>query len=171
MTTPMVEWMRWWDIEPVTALERELFTGDSPWTAGMFWAELAAGHHYVVHRGVGRDGRPEVVGYAGLAIGLDNADVQTIGVTRSVQGRGIGRALLHDLLRAAGDRPVMLEVRTDNIPAITLYESEGFARFGIRRRYYQPSGADAFTMRRPPTPDAGSARHGHHRPSATADRR
>jgi ribosomal-protein-alanine N-acetyltransferase len=152
MTKLTVERMRWWDIDPVAALERELFAGDSPWTPGMFWAELAAGHHYVVHRGVGSDGRPQVLGYAGLAVGPDNADVQTIGVTHSVQGRGIGRALLHDLLRAAGDRPVMLEVRTDNTPAVTLYESEGFVRLGIRRRYYQPSGADAFTMRRTATP-------------------
>lgn len=186
-----VEPMRWWDIDAVVALEQVLFPGDSPWTPGMFWAELAAGHHYVVHRGetapetadveragaatadtqtadteiadtatvaVGTVGAgtaaagsvaPSVLGYAGLAIGPDTADVQTIGVAPAAQHRGIGRALLRDLLAAAGDLPVMLEVRTDNAPAIELYESEGFATLGLRRRYYQPSGADAFTMRRP----------------------
>lgn len=155
---PVVERMRWWDIEPVTVLERELFPGDSPWTPGMFWAELAQGHHYVVHRGADADGRPTVLGYAGLAVGPDSADVQTIGVAQPAQGRGIGRSLLNDLLRAAGDRPVLLEVRTDNAPAIGLYESEGFVRLGIRRRYYQPSGADAFTMRRPsPLPAVNAA--------------
>jgi ribosomal-protein-alanine N-acetyltransferase len=44
---------------------------------------------------------------------------------------------------------VLLEVRTDNTPAIALYESEGFTIVGIRRRYYRPSGADAYTMARP----------------------
>jgi len=43
----------------------------------------------------------------------------------------------------------LLEVRTDNDAAIGLYASEGFTRVGIRRRYYQPSGADAYTMARP----------------------
>lgn len=163
--------MRWWDIEPVTELERILFPGDSPWTAAMFWSELAAGHHYVVCRERGRSeagpssrsdrpgerraerairhssGHP--LGYAGLAVGPDEASVQTIGVAPQAQGRGVGRALLHDLLNAAGPLPVLLEVRCDNAPAIALYESEGFTRVGIRRRYYQPSGADAYTMARP----------------------
>jgi ribosomal-protein-alanine N-acetyltransferase len=44
---------------------------------------------------------------------------------------------------------VHLEVRTDNTPAIALYDSEGFTRIGVRRRYYRPSGADAYTMLRP----------------------
>ena len=44
---------------------------------------------------------------------------------------------------------MLLEVRTDNEAAIGLYESEGFVRLGVRRRYYQPSGADAYTMARP----------------------
>ncbi len=143
---PSVGRMRWWHIPAVTALERELFAGDSPWTEAMFWSELAAGHHYVV----ACDAGGVMLGYAGLATGPDDADVQTIGVAPAAQGRGIGRALLRDLLDAAGPRAVHLEVRTDNAPAIALYESEGFTRIGVRRRYYRPSGADAYTMLRPP---------------------
>ena len=45
--------------------------------------------------------------------------------------------------------PVFLEVRMDNGPAIAMYESYGFERMGVRRNYYQPSGADAYTMVRP----------------------
>ena len=45
---------------------------------------------------------------------------------------------------------VYLEVRTDNAPAIALYESAGFVTMGIRKRYYRVSGADAYTMRRDP---------------------
>lgn len=137
--------LRWWDIPAVVALEHALFPGDSPWSEAMFWSELAAGHHYVAARGEGG----VILGYAGLAAGPDDADVQTIGVAPEAQGRGIGRALLRDLLAAAGTRTVHLEVRTDNAPAIALYESEGFTRIGVRRRYYQPSGADAYTMLRP----------------------
>lgn len=141
--------LRWWDIPRLVELEATLFPGDSPWTAEMFWSELAAGHHYVVLRaGDSDDGA--VIGYAGLAVHGDEAEVQTIGVDPAVQGGGLGRALLTDLLRRAGDRRVLLEVRTDNGAALGLYSSVGFERIGLRRHYYQPSGADAYTMHRPP---------------------
>jgi ribosomal-protein-alanine N-acetyltransferase len=133
------------DIPTLVELEEILFPGDSPWTAEMFAGELAAGHHYVVHR----DPAGTVDGYAGLALLGGEAEVHTIGVRPAAQGAGIGRALLRDLLAYAGDRRVLLEVRTDNAAAIGLYESEGFVIVGTRRRYYRPSGADAYTMARP----------------------
>ena len=136
--------MRWWDIEQVAALEVVLFPTDSPWTPAMFWGELAAGHHYVVVR----DEQGRVQGYAGLAAVDDLAEVQTIGVRPDRQGRGLGRALLGDLITAAGSRRILLDVRTDNEAALSLYSSVGFTRIGLRRRYYQPSGADAYTMER-----------------------
>lgn len=134
--------MRWWDIPAVARLETALFAEDSPWPPAAFWAELAAGHHYRVWR----DGSKEVIGYAGLARGIDEASVQTIGVDPAHRGAGIGRALLRDLLAAADGLTVVLEVRCDNAPAIALYESHGFRRVDIRRHYYRPSGADAYTM-------------------------
>lgn len=134
--------LQWWDIPQVVALEAELFATDSPWTAAMFWAELAAGHHYVAYR----DMAEKIVGYAGLAHYGDSADVQTIGVAPTAQGQGIGRLLLADLLQAAGHVRVLLEVRVDNIPAINLYRQYGFVEVGVRRRYYQPSDTDALTM-------------------------
>ncbi len=59
--------------------------------------------------------------------------------------------LLRALLAVADEfaAPVYLEVRTDNAAAIALYEAHGFVRIGVRRKYYQPSGADAYTMARP----------------------
>lgn len=131
-------------------LESLLFGGDDPWPARAFRAELAAGHtHYAAARVDGK-----LVGYAGIArLGRREPfeyEIHTIGVDPEFQGRGIGRRLLADLLAVAGDGTIFLEVRTDNEPAITLYESVGFVRVGVRRRYYRPSGADAYTMRRDP---------------------
>ena len=74
----------------------------------------------------------------------------TIGVDPEFQGLGIGRELLAALLEFAGGGAVFLEVRTDNAPAIALYESVGFVTMGVRKRYYRVSGADAYTMRRDP---------------------
>lgn len=151
-----LEALRWWDIEAVADLESVLFPGDSPWSAGMFWSELAMGHHYVVIRDCGIPGhadRPRVVGYAGLAVhGADHpdeeAEVQTIGVHPDLQGQGLGARLLDDLLAVAGRRRVLLEVRVDNDPARRLYERRGFDRIGLRRGYYRPSNADALVMQR-----------------------
>ncbi len=132
-------------------LERILFPGDDPWSAQAFRDEIRIGHHYLA----ARDGE-RLVGYAGLAFVSSpphpEAEVHTIGVDPAHQGRGVGRALLRGLLAAADEQhaTVFLEVRTDNEPARALYESEGFAVVGIRKRYYRPSGADAHTMRREP---------------------
>lgn len=142
---PTLTPLRWWDIPAVAALEIELFPGDSPWTEAMFWSELAQGFHYVAVR----DG-DQVVGYAGLATHPEVAEVQTIGVDPRFQGVGIGRRLMTELVGTAGDRQILLEVRTDNAPALGLYRAFGFEIAGVRRRYYQPSGADAYTMVRTP---------------------
>ncbi len=140
--------MRWWHIEPVMELEKRLFVDDA-WTDTMFWSELAepASRHYVV----AVDGE-DIVGYAGLcAYDAGEAYVQTIGVDPGRRRKGIGTALLADLLDEAGRRGcprVDLEVRDGNDDAIRLYEQHGFRRVGVRRGYYQPSGADAVVMRR-----------------------
>ena len=78
------------------------------------------------------------------------AEIHTIGVDPDHQRRGIGRALLRGLLAVADEigATVFLEVRTDNEAARALYEAEGFTVVGLRKRYYRPSGADAYTMRR-----------------------
>ena len=140
--------MRWWDIEPVMRLEHELFAEDA-WSETMFWSELAErdSRKYVV----AVDG-DSVVGYAGLcAYSEDTSYIQTIGVTEGRQRTGVGTALLVALLDEADTRGaahVDLEVRADNAAAISLYERHGFAALGVRRGYYQPSGADALVMRR-----------------------
>jgi [ribosomal protein S18]-alanine N-acetyltransferase len=130
-------------------LERLLFAGDDPWSERAFREELRAGHPYLA----ARDGEL-LVGYAGLGFVAGppeaEAEIHTIGVDPAHQRRGIGRALLRGLLAVADDlgATVFLEVRTDNEAARVLYEAEGFAVVGLRKRYYQPSGADAYTMRR-----------------------
>jgi ribosomal-protein-alanine N-acetyltransferase len=130
-------------------LEELLFPGDDPWSERAFREELLAGHPYLA----ARDGEL-LVGYAGLGFVAGppqtEAEIHTIGVDPAHQRRGIGRALLRGLLAVADElgATVFLEVRTDNEPARALYEAEGFTVVGLRKRYYRPSGADAYTMRR-----------------------
>ncbi|MBU3750639.1 MAG: ribosomal-protein-alanine N-acetyltransferase [Mycobacterium sp.] len=133
-------------------LEEMLFGGDDPWPQEAFVRELAAPHiRYVAARVDGL-----LVGYAGIArlgrVPPFEYEIHTIGVDPAYQGDGIGRAMMDRLLAWTDPgSPVLLEVRTDNEPAISLYRSLGFATVGLRRRYYRASGADAFTMRRDPS--------------------
>jgi ribosomal-protein-alanine N-acetyltransferase len=90
-----------------------------------------------------------VVGYAGLCTYDDQSWVQNIAVRGDRQGRGIGAALLDDLLAEAarrGSRQVALEVRADNETAQRLYARRGFEAVAVRRGYYQPSNTDAVVM-------------------------
>ena len=129
-------------------LEAQLFDGDDPWPERAFLAELAAKHNHYVGARVD----DKLVGYAGIArLGRFKPfeyEIHTIGVDPAYQGQGIGRQMLHRLFDFAAGAPIFLEVRTDNEAAIALYESEGFVKMGVRKRYYRVSGADAYTMKR-----------------------
>lgn len=138
--------MRWWDVEQVATLERDLFAHD-PWSVEQFWGELARvpeSRWYAVHEDdLGIDG------YVGLYTVPPEADVQTIAVAPRSQGQGLGRALLDALVdeaRVRGCAQLFLEVRVDNVSAIALYERRGFTHDGRRTDYYGP-GLDALVMR------------------------
>jgi [ribosomal protein S18]-alanine N-acetyltransferase len=136
------------DLPEVVEIEQALF-GSEAWTTQMLLGELdqqPASRYYLV----AVDGET-IVGYAGLLEAGGQGDVVTLAVAAAYWGRGIGSALLEALMTEAarrGCREIFLEVRTDNDRAQQLYRRYGFADVGIRRGYYQPSGADALVMRR-----------------------
>jgi ribosomal-protein-alanine N-acetyltransferase len=141
------------DLPRCAELERILFPEDDPWSLNVFRSELRAAHNRYFGAYAGDD---RLIGYAGLSVAgrvpYAETSVHTIGVDPEWQGRGVGTTLLRTLLDVADElsAPVFLEVRTDNEAAISLYRKHGFQRLGLRRRYYQPSNADAYTMGRPP---------------------
>jgi len=89
---------------------------------------------------------------AGLVLAPpDEAWVNNMAVRRDHQRRGLGRALLEELLaigRRHGAKHTLLEVAADNTPAQALYDAYGFEVIGLRKNYYQASGTDALVMRR-----------------------
>ena len=152
MTTPelVIDALTFGDIPRCAALERRMFADDSPWPAAAFRAEHNT--YFAARERLGAD----VIGYAGIStLGQPDAwecEIHTIAVDPDHRGRGVGRALLEAMLAVAdeNDAAVFLEVRTDNEVAIGLYSHHGFSTAGLRRNYYQPSGADAYTMLRLP---------------------
>ena len=136
------------DIDAIMAIENASFPTDA-WNASTMQAEItdAVSSRYLV----AIDDSGAIVGYAGLRAvpGLEQADIQTIAVSEAARGRGLGRALLRELLDEAGRRgatEVLLEVRADNPVARGLYEAHGFVEIAVRPRYY-PGGVDAHVLR------------------------
>lgn len=138
----------WRDIPALVDLERQLFP-EEPWSEAALWAELAGRPRrcYLVacEQGSGR-----LLGYAGLDLAGDVADVMTLAVAPGSQGRGIGGILLeslHDRARSAGAGSMMLEVRSGNEAARGLYAARGYDEVRSRAGYYR-SGEDALVLRK-----------------------
>ncbi len=162
--TAVLRPLRWWDVERIMPLERELF-GATAWSAESFWSELAHPENrwYVLaETPAGEPAAGPPLGYAGLLVAGTEADVQTVAVSPRAQGRGLGTLLVRALVAEAvrrGATSLLLEVRADNDRAIALYLREGFERIAVRRAYYQPGGVDAWVMRRRPLPGPSPAPH------------
>ena len=137
--------------EACAAVEMTLFADESPWSAASFAQHVEAPNTLAL--GMWDSG--QLVGFAILAVNGSAADpegeIHTIGLLPAYQGQGLSHLLLQPLLTVV-DRlraPVFLEVREGNEPAVGLYQRYGFEKVGLRKNYYQPSGANAWTMVRP----------------------
>jgi [ribosomal protein S18]-alanine N-acetyltransferase len=79
----------------------------------------------------------------------DELHLTDLGVSAVERRRGVGHALVRDLMRegrASAARIIVLEVRATNTPALALYGSLGFVELGRRVRYYADTGEDAVVM-------------------------
>jgi ribosomal-protein-alanine N-acetyltransferase len=74
--------------------------------------------------------------FALVRVIADEAELLTIAVHPNTQGQGIGRALMCDWMQGIAASEAFLEVAQDNIVAISLYKSCGFAEVGRRKGYY-----------------------------------
>ena len=120
------------DLDALAALAESIV--DFPWSRGQFADSLAAGHALFGYKAAG-----SLLGFAVTMQVLDEVELLDIGVARSHQGQGLGRALLQQAMSAAmakGAQRMLLEVRASNAPAIGLYENLGFRQMGRRRDYY-----------------------------------
>lgn len=131
-------------------MEREVYRTDA-WSVGQFKEELAnvpKNRLYIV----AVNEKTEIVGYAGVFspdLSLD-ADVLTLTVAPAFRRRGIGRAMLRDLIEWAQERrapAIYLEVREGNEEASPLYLSEGFEEISRRSNYYS-LGVNAVVMKK-----------------------
>lgn len=80
-----------------------------------------------------------VVGFAGLLMIVDEANVMNIVTKKDKRNSGIGTLLLEKLIEIAKGKnstSITLEVNEKNIPAINLYKKLQFKEVGVRKKYY-----------------------------------
>lgn len=146
------------DVEEIAFAELELFP-DEAWNVFQLAEEIEhPDRRYVVAAaddasadGAGEGAGGELLGYAGIMIAGDLADLHTIGTLR--EGIGIGRALLawcEEQARRGGAERLLLEVREDNDRARAFYTRAGYQEIDRRRGYYRIRGRriDALVMQR-----------------------
>ncbi len=96
------------------------------------------------------ENEPDIaIGYIGLYIVLDNADITNIAVHKDFRRRSIASSLISrviDFCRDKGVSKIALEVRSENTAARNLYEKYGFCEVGIRKNYYKDPKDDAVLM-------------------------
>lgn len=129
-------------IGPIAALEQLCFS--MPWTEDQLRTQLRPNHVFLAAVEEGR-----VAGYVGLMYVMDEGYISNVAVAPDMRRRGMARALLEELIaqsRALELVFLTLEVRESNTPAITLYESCGFQRVGLRKNYYKSPTEHAILM-------------------------
>jgi ribosomal-protein-alanine N-acetyltransferase len=134
------------DLPVFVSLDKELFPY-SPWSASQYKEEFfSPTRHFVV----AVDADKNIIGYAGVfAPGAAEADILTVGVVPEHRGKGVAKelmALITHWAKDQGTTAMMLEVKTDNLQAIGLYESLGYSTLNVRKDYFG-AGLDAQVMR------------------------
>jgi len=131
------------DVPSVFDIERESFN-DSSWTIDAFYHELNENNfakYFVVIF------KEEIIGYLGLWIVIDQAQITTIAIKESFRDYGLGQLLLNyvmDYARHTCD-VMSLEVRITNVIAQHVYKKLGF-QYGGKRKNYYGEGEDALVM-------------------------
>lgn len=126
--------------------EIELATFPTPWSYQSFVDEMTTNKcaRYIVAEADGR-----VVAYAGAWLVFDEGHITNIAVDAPWRRQGIGSGVTKALMQYAANMGVdylTLEVRKSNLAAQGMYRALGFVELGVRKRYYEDNGEDAYLM-------------------------
>jgi len=117
------------------------------WPVGEFESFLSDDNTPVF---VACDARRRIAGFALIRVVEDEAELLTIAVDPKWRGKRIGQALLKavfEYLLMTPARRMFLEVSEENVPAIKLYQREGFTTISSRKGYYpKPDGSQATAL-------------------------
>ena len=135
------------DVPVLVGIEKEIYP-ESPWSAAQFREEIFGApktRKYLVALD-----ENSIVGYGGIALAGDVADIHTLTVLPTHRRQGIATHMLQELESwavAKGITDFMLEMREGNQLAQPLYEQHGYQVISRRDNYYAP-GIHALIMRK-----------------------
>jgi len=133
------------DVEVVHSIEVATFP--TPWTLDSFHYEMRENEfaYYIV----AENEQGTIVGFCGMWLVIDSAQITNVAVIEEVRGKGIGETLMREAMRIAREHDIemmSLEVRVSNLVAQNLYRKLGFQDGGIRKGYYVDNQEDALVM-------------------------
>lgn len=108
---------------------------DDFWNSETLENELKSKNSYYIVAKINDD----IVGFAGIKVVLDEADIMNIVTKKDMRNLGIGSALFKaiiDYSKNNGINKLTLEVNENNLSAIHLYEKYGFEKIAERAKYY-----------------------------------
>jgi [ribosomal protein S18]-alanine N-acetyltransferase len=127
------------DISAVSEMEQVCFKDPFP---PYFLSQLAEANPATFVVAI-RGGK--IVGYAVVDKWPDQEHLVSIAVVPESRRKGVGQALLDDLLEKVQTGSMKLEVRRSNRAALEFYRKNGFIQTGVAQSYYT-DGEDAIKM-------------------------
>lgn len=144
MATLIIRKMSFNDIQDVVEVENKSFS--TPWPEEIFYQEITKNDH--AHYFVAELDN-EVIGYAGMWVVIDDAQITNIAIIPKYRGYKIGEKLFQYVCEQAikmGSQRLSLEVRASNEIAQRMYHKFGLVPGGIRKKYYTDNQEDAIVM-------------------------
>ena len=138
------------DLDDVLAIEQESFS--SPWTRGMFEAELRGNPFARFLGAFCHDELPpakRLLGYICYWVVFEELRLMNLAVRPECRRQGIASHLVRHTVEegmSRGTTRALLEVRASNHLAQKLYQYLGFRQYGRRRSYYTNPAEDAILM-------------------------
>ena len=112
-----------------------LTLGAEGWSENGIIETLKRNGHYFICEVDGK-----IVGHGGFTTVLDEGDITNIAVRPEFRRKGLASKILEAMISSASEQNLSfltLEVRSQNTPAISLYEKYGFTVRGERKNFYR----------------------------------
>ena len=128
----------------VAEIEKLCFS--TPWSEATISSEIKSGFSDFF----GAFSEEKLAGYIGGRTIAGETEIFNVAVSPEFRRKGIAKALIEkfiETVRKKETQVIFLEVRASNLPAIALYEKNGFVFCGLRKNYYTNPTENALLMR------------------------
>ncbi|MBE6152838.1 MAG: GNAT family N-acetyltransferase [Firmicutes bacterium] len=116
----IIETEKYNDIIEKISDNKNVLKGDNPFTHTMVFLD-----------------NQKVVGFIKYDVIYEKVEIIYIFICKHCRNKGIATKLIKSLINKVSDKEnITLEVRTDNKPAIKLYQNNGFEIIATRKKYY-----------------------------------